>query len=129
MGALRRAARAASSLLLARAEFAAVELTQTGADALRWLAWALAATALLVLTMIVATVTVVLAVWDRLGWLSLALLTLVYAAVTGYLIVRLRRALQSHRPLLAQTLAELSKDREALFGHGAPTQTGSEPKR
>jgi len=124
VGALRRAARAASSLLLARAEFAAVELTQTGADALRWLAWALAATALLVLTLIVATVTIVLALWDRLGWLSLGLLTLVYAAVTAYLIVRLRHALSAHRPLLAQTLAELSKDREALFGHG----TGVEPE-
>ena len=118
MGALRRAARAASSLLLARAEFAAVELTQTGADALRWLLWALATTALLVLTLIVVTVTIVLALWDRLGWLSLALLTLIYASVTGYLMVRLRQELRSHRPLLSQTLAELSKDREALFGHG-----------
>jgi len=127
VGALRRAARAASSLLLARAEFAAVELTQTGAEALRWLAWALAATALLVLTLIVATVTIVLAVWDRLGWWSLAFLTLAYAGLTGYLIVRLRQELRNRRPLLAQTLAEVSKDREALFGHGA--ETGAEPKR
>jgi uncharacterized membrane protein YqjE len=127
VGALRRAARAASSLLLARAEFAAVELTQTGAEALRWLAWALAATALLVLTLIVATVTIVLAVWDRLGWWSLAFLTLVYAALTGYLIVRLRQELRNRRPLLAQTLAEVSKDREALFGHGG--ESGAEPKR
>ena len=127
MGALRRAARAASSLLLARAEFAAVELTQTGAEALRWLAWALAATALLVLTLIVATVTIVLALWDRLGWWSLGFVTLAYATATGYLIVRLRHALNARRPLLAQTLAELSKDREALFGHGV--EAGSEPKR
>lgn len=127
MGALRRAARAASSLLLARAEFAAVELTQIGAEALQWLLWALAATALLVVTLIVATVTIVLAVWDRLGWFSLGVLTLVYATVTAYLIVRLHRALRNRRPLLAQTLAELSKDREALLGHSA--ETGSEPKR
>jgi len=127
VGALHRAARAASSLLLARAEFAAVEVTQTGADALRWLLWALAATALLVVTLIVATVTIVLAVWDRLGWLSLAVLTLVYAIATGYLMVRLRRELRNRRPLLAQTLAELSKDREALFGHRAETR--AEPKR
>ncbi len=127
MGALRRAARAASSLLLARAEFAAVEVTQTGADALRWLLWALGATALTALTLIAATATIVLALWDRLGWWSLGLLTLAYAAVTGYLIVRLRRELRNRRPLLAQTLAELSKDREALFGHGA--ETGAEAKR
>jgi uncharacterized membrane protein YqjE len=127
VGALNRAARAASSLLLARAEFAAVEVTQTGADALRWLLWALAATALLVVTLIVATVTIVLAVWDRLGWLSLGVLTLVYATATGYLMVRLRRELRNRRPLLAQTLAELSKDREALFGQSAEAR--SEPKR
>ena len=127
MGALRRAVRAASLLLLARAEFAAVELTQTGADALRWLLWALGVTALLALTLIAATATIVLALWDWLGWLSLGFLTLTYATVTGYLIVRLRRELRTRRPLLAQTLAELSKDREAVFGHSA--EAGSEPKR
>jgi uncharacterized membrane protein YqjE len=107
---------AASALLLARAEFAAVELTQTGVNALRWLLWALAATALMALTLIAATATIVLALWDRLGWVSLGLLTLAYAIVTVYLLVRLRRLLHARRPLLAQTLAELSKDRDALFG-------------
>jgi uncharacterized membrane protein YqjE len=127
VGAMRRAARAASSLLLARAEFAAVELTQTGAEALHWLLWALAATALLALTLIAATATIVLALWDRLGWLSLGFLTLAYAGLTGYLIVRLRRELHRGRPLLAQTLAELSKDREALFGHSADAGPGAKP--
>jgi uncharacterized membrane protein YqjE len=114
-----RAAKAASSLLLARAQFAAVELTQTGADALRWLLWALGATALMALTLIAMTATVVLALWDRLGWISLGLLTLVYASATCYLILRLRRELRARAPLLAQTLAELAKDREAVFGPGA----------
>jgi uncharacterized membrane protein YqjE len=122
VGAIRRAAKAASALMLARAEFAAVELTQTGVDALRWLIWALVATALIALTLIAATATIVLALWDWLGWLSLALLTLTYAVGTAYLLVRLRRKLQTRRPLLAQTLAELSKDREALFGEVADTR-------
>lgn len=115
MGVIRRAASAASSLLLARAEFAAVELTQTAVDALRWLLWALVATALMALTLIAATATVVLALWDWLRWWSLGLLTLTYAIATAYLLVRLRRQLRARRPLLAQTLAELSKDRDALF--------------
>jgi uncharacterized membrane protein YqjE len=119
VGTIGRAARAASSLFLSRAEFASVELTQTGVDALRWLVWALVATALMVLTLIAATAAIVLALWDRLQWFSLGLLTLGYAIVTAYLIVRLRRALQARRPLLAQTLAELSKDRDALFGREA----------
>jgi uncharacterized membrane protein YqjE len=121
VGALRRAARAASSLLVARAEFAALELSQTGADALRWVLWALAATALLVLTLIIATVTIVLALWERLGWYPLGLMTLAYAIVTGYMFYRLRRELLARPPLLAQTLAELAKDREALFGQSSGT--------
>jgi uncharacterized membrane protein YqjE len=119
VGVIRRAASAASSLLLARAEFAAVELTQTGVDALRWLLWALVATALMALTLIAGTAAIVLALWDRLAWMSLGLLTLTYAIVTAYLLVRLRRQLRARRPLLAQTLAELSKDRDALFAHDA----------
>ncbi|HWY73318.1 MAG TPA: phage holin family protein [Burkholderiaceae bacterium] len=119
MGAMSRVARAASTLALARARFAAVELTQTGADALRWLLWALGATALLVLTLMAATAAIVVALWPWLGWLSLALLTLAYAAVTGYLVYRLWRTLHARPPLLAQTMAELAKDREALFGHSA----------
>ena len=117
MGVLGKAAKAASSLLLTRAEFAAVELTQNATDALRWILWALAATALLALTLIAATATIVALLWPWLGWIALGLLTLTYAIATAYLLYRLHRALQSRRPLLAQTLAELSKDREALFGH------------
>ena len=114
MSPIRRAARAASSLLLARAEFAAVELAQSGTDALHWLLWALGATALL-------------ALWPQCGWYSLGLLTLVYALITGYVVHRLRRALRARPPLLAQTLAELATDREALFGHHGP-EAGAEPK-
>ena len=124
---MRRAARAASALLLARAEFATVELAQSGADALHWLLWALGATALLALTLIAGTAAVVLALWPQCGWYSLGLLTLVYAGITGYLLYRLRRALHARPPLLDQTLAELAKDREALLGHHGP-EAGPEPK-
>lgn len=121
MGALRRAAKAASSLVLARAEFAALELTQTGADALRWLLWALAATAIGTLALLTLTATIVLVLWDRFGWYAVVFLSLLYAGTTGYLIHRLWRALQTRPPLLQQTLSELVKDREALFhaGHDA----------
>ncbi|HUD26512.1 MAG TPA: phage holin family protein [Burkholderiaceae bacterium] len=127
MGPVHRAARAASSLLLTRAQFAAVELTQFGADSLRCLLWALGATALLALTLIAATAAIVLALWERLGWYSLGLLTLAYAIATGYLVYRLRRALRNLPPLLAQTLAELAKDREAVFGRGSGAGPEAKP--
>jgi len=116
VGPVGRAAKAAASLLLARAEFAAVELTQSGADALRWFLWALVAMAMLALTLVTATLAIAVVLWDRFGWVPLALLALSYAAATAYLAFRLDRALRASRPLMAQTLAELSKDREALFG-------------
>jgi uncharacterized membrane protein YqjE len=114
---LRRVVRSAASLLLARAEFAVVELTASGAAALHWLLSALAAAALLTLTLIAVTASIVLALWDRVGWYSIGVLALVYAAVTAFAIHRLLRRLRNWPPVLAQTLSELSKDREALFGH------------
>jgi uncharacterized membrane protein YqjE len=118
---------AAAALLLARAEFAVVELTGAGAAALHWLLSALAATALLALTLVSLTATVVLALWERAGWYSIGILALVYAAVTVFAIHRLLRRLRNWPPVLAQTLSELSKDREALFGHH-PAE-GAEPRQ
>jgi len=123
---MHRAAKAAASLLLARAEFAAVELTQAGADALRWALWALGATALFVMTLSVATAAIVVGLWDHLGWHALWVLATGYAFATGYLVYRLRRALRARAPLLAQTLAEFAKDREALFGRHS--EAGPEQK-
>ena len=117
MGALRRAARAGWSLLLTRAEFAAVELTQAGANALRWVLAALATAALATLTLAALTATIVLVLWERMGWYSIGILALIYAGLTGFAVHRLLRELYTRRPLLEQTLTELAKDREALFGH------------
>jgi len=120
---LGRVQRAAGSLLLARAEFAVVELTASGAQAMQWLLSALVATALLTLTLVSVTAGIVLALWDRAGWYSVAILALVYAAVTAVAFQRLLRRLRNWPPVLAQTLSELSKDREALFGHDAAVRS------
>jgi uncharacterized membrane protein YqjE len=116
---LRRVLRAAGSLLLARAELAVVELTASGAEAVQWLLSALVATALLTLTLVCVTACVVLALWDRAGWYSVVVVALVYAAVTAVAFHRLLRRLRDWPPVLAQTLSELSKDRDAVFGRDA----------
>jgi uncharacterized membrane protein YqjE len=123
---LRRAVAAASSLLLARAEFAAAELSQAGVRALRWLLAVLLASALLMLALVALSATIVLALWERLGWYSLGLLTLIYAGVACLVVIRLLREIRASPPPLAQTFAELAKDREALFGRGQVS--GDEPR-
>jgi uncharacterized membrane protein YqjE len=118
---------AAGSLLLARAEFAAAELTQAGATALRWLLTVLLASALLIMALVALSAAIVLALWERLGWYSLGLLTLIYAGVACFLVIRLVREIRASPALLAQTFAELAKDREALFGRGPVSGEGPRP--
>ena len=127
MGTLRKAVAAASSLLLARAEFAAAELTQAAVTALRWLLTGLLALALLMLALVALSATLVLALWERLGWYSLGLLTLIYAGAACWLATRLMRQIRASPPPLAQTFAELAKDREALFGREPASGPGPRP--
>jgi uncharacterized membrane protein YqjE len=126
VGTLRKAVAAASSLLLARAEFAAAELTQAAVTALRWLLTGLLALALLMLALVALSATLVLALWERLGWYSLGLLTLLYAGAAYLVAIRLLREIRASPLPLAQTFAELDKDREALFGRG--NVSGDEPR-
>jgi uncharacterized membrane protein YqjE len=127
VGTLRRIAAAASSLLLARAEFAAGELTLAGARAVRWLVSVVLASALMMLALIALSATVVLALWERLGWYSLGILTLVYAGVAYWIVIRLLREIRASPPPLVQTFAELAKDREALFGREPTSGEGPRP--
>jgi uncharacterized membrane protein YqjE len=111
---LRRAADAVIALLLARAEFASVELSIAVQGALRWLLMALASCVMGMLALIALSAAIVLGLWDRLGWYSVLLLALLYCAATVLLVQRLLAALARARPLLAQTFIELAKDRAAL---------------
>jgi len=123
---LRRAAAAASALLAARAQFAIAELGLAASHAAAWLLMAMLVWLLALLSICALTAAVVLALWDRFGWYSAGVLGLLYAACAGWLALRLLRQIRASPKLLAQTFAELAKDREVLFGprSGAP---GSEP--
>ena len=116
VGTLRRAVAAACALLLARAEFAAAELAQAGANALGWFLTALLAGALMVLALVTLSATVVMALWDRFGWYSLGVLAVLYAGAACALLLRVLRQIRASPRLLSQTFDELAKDREVLFG-------------
>ncbi|MCX8004581.1 MAG: phage holin family protein [Burkholderiaceae bacterium] len=116
LSALRRALAAAYGLLLTRAESAGVELAQARAQAARWFALALAAGLFALLALAAASAALTLALWPWLGWLTPLLLAALYAALAWQLARRGQREGRAAPPLFAETLAELQKDRAALFG-------------
>ena len=62
-----------------------------------------------------ANTLVVALLWDRLGWITLALLTLLWAAVTGVAGWRLALASRREQTPFAATLAEFGRDRAWLM--------------
>lgn len=115
------------ALLVSRAEFASVELAQARAQLLRWFVLALAGALLAVLAAVAASAWLVVVLWERAGWITLAALAAAFAAAAAWVLLRLRREVGDAPPLLAQTLQELAKDRDALARPGtAPGEPRAE---
>lgn len=116
---MRRLSAASLALLLSRAEFASVELAQARAQLLRWFVLALAGALLALLAVAAAAAWLVVALWERAGGITLVALAAAFAAAAWWTLGRLQREVREAPPLLAQTLQELAKDRDALAGSGA----------
>jgi uncharacterized membrane protein YqjE len=119
LAAVRRLSAASLALLLSRAELASVELAQARAQLVRWFILALAGALLALLAAVAASAWLVVALWERAGWVTLALLAAAFAAAAWWVLMRLQREVLDAPPLLAQTLQELAKDRDALAVSGA----------
>jgi uncharacterized membrane protein YqjE len=116
LDAVRRLSAASVNLLLSRAEFASLELAQARAQIMRWFALALAAMMLVLLALVAASALFVVLAWPRLDWVALLLLGLVYTLGAVLVMRRLQREMAETPPLLAETLAEVRKDRDAFVG-------------
>lgn len=116
---MRRLSAASLALLLSRAEFASVELAQARAQLLRWFVLALAGALLALLAVAAASAWLVVALWEHAGGFTLVALAAAFAAAAWWTLARLQREVREAPPLLAQTLQELAKDRDALAGSGA----------
>jgi len=112
---VRRLAAATVNLLLSRAEFASLELAQTRDRLVRWLVLALIASVFALLALIAGSAWLTVALWPQLGWITLAVLTALYAILAWWLFRRLSREVDSAPPVLAQTLQELNADRAVLL--------------
>lgn len=116
LDAVRRLSAATVNLLLARAEFATLELAQARVQLIRWVALALLGMALALLALVVGSVLLVIVLWPRYEWATLVVLTLVYAIAAVLVLRRLMHEVASAPPVLSETLHELSNDRDVFVG-------------
>lgn len=113
--AVRRLSAATVNLLLSRAEFASLELAQTRAQFLRWVGFALFAMMLLLLASIAGSALLTVMLWPRYGWITLAVLFAAYTLGAWLVFLKLTSEMSTAPPVLAETLRELSNDRDAFL--------------
>ena len=106
----------AISLLATRGELAALEIGETRDRALRWAALGVVAAVLLLAALMTLSFWVAAIFWDGPRALARGVLTAAYALAAVVAARVVRREIAAAPPLLAQTRAELQKDREVLRG-------------
>jgi len=117
VGSLRSLLAHGLALFATRGELAALELADARDRALRWLSLALVAAVLLLAALMTLSLWVAALFWEGPRALALGLLALGYAIAGVVAVSIVRREVAATPPLLANTRAELVKDREALRGH------------
>ncbi len=115
LDAVRRLSAATVNLLLSRAEFASLELAQARAQVLRWFTLSLLVMVLLLLTLIIGSALLTVALWPQLGWITLAVLLAVYALGAWLVLRKLMGEVAAAPPVLSETLHELSNDRDVFI--------------
>ncbi|MEY4761319.1 MAG: hypothetical protein RLZZ200_1175 [Pseudomonadota bacterium] len=113
---LRRVLSTVIELLYTRAELFTTEVEEEFHRAAGLLLWALVAIIAGGFTILLLSLTVVIAFWDDHRLLAALFVTLLFAIVFGVALFTLRTRIRSRPPLLAETLAELRRDRDALGG-------------
>ena len=114
LDAVRRLSAATADLLLSRAEFASLELAQARAQLLRWFTLSLLVMVLLLLTLIIGSALLTVALWPQLGWVTLAILFMLYVLGAALVLRKLMGEVAAAPPVLSQTLQELSNDRDVF---------------
>jgi uncharacterized membrane protein YqjE len=116
LGSLRELLAQALAVLLTRGELAALELADARDRAVRWLIIGLVGAVLLLAALVTVSLWIAALFWDGPRALALGLLALAYALGGLVAIGIVRREAAQAPTMLAQTRAELQKDRDALAG-------------
>ncbi|TWC69657.1 phage holin family protein [Herbaspirillum sp. SJZ099] len=102
-------------LIISRIELASLEMSEIGANLVRFaVIFVLAAIALWFAVAFWSVLLVMLA-WDTWGWKILALLGAIFTALTVGLVLYARSVLLQGKLSLPATMSELRKDRDALL--------------
>lgn len=113
---LRRMLASLIELVHTRAELLTTEVEEEIHRAAGLLLWALVAVVSGGFAVMMLSATIIIAFWEGHRLLAASLVTLLFAAILLTALLTLRARLKARPPLLAETLAELRRDREALGG-------------
>lgn len=102
------------ALLQVRVELLTTELSGEVRRAAVILVWAAVALLFGALTMLMLTVTIIVALWEQHRLLAAGLITLGFMLVAALALWQVVRRVRGRRPLLAASLEELRRDRAAL---------------
>jgi len=105
-------------LLHTRVELFTTELEEEMHRVAVLLLWAVIAIFFGGLFVLMLSLTIVIAFWDGYRLLAAGLMTLVFFGVVLTAVLTLRAKIRSHPRLLAESLEELKRDRDALGAHG-----------
>ncbi|WP_443115083.1 phage holin family protein [Herbaspirillum seropedicae] len=102
-------------LIISRIELASLEMSEIGANLVRFAVIFVLAAVGLWFAIAFWSVLIVMLAWDTWGWKILALLGMVFSVATVGLVWYARSVLLQGKLSLPQTMAELRKDRDALL--------------
>jgi uncharacterized membrane protein YqjE len=114
LGPVRELARTLLSFVLTRTRLAATELEEQALRLIEILIWLVIALFFLGVAVVFAAVLVVLLFWDSNRLLAAGLLAALFVAIAAGAALLARQRLRERPKLLAATLAELERDRDAL---------------
>ena len=115
---LKRMLATLAELLHTRVELFTTELEEEMHRVAMLLLWAVIAIFFGGLFVLMLSLTIVIAFWDGYRLLAAGLMTLVFFGIVLTAVLKLRAKIRSHPRLLAESLEELKRDREALGARG-----------
>lgn len=125
MGILAAAGRIAANVVAmigTRLELAAVEFQEDARRLLGYLAWTLLAVFLAGVAFILVALFVIVLFWDDYRLQAIGGMAILFAAVAGLIVMKVKSGLNNQATLFSTTLAELRNDVAYIRGHAAAVQ-------
>lgn len=129
MGILAAAGRIAANVVAmigTRLELAAVEFQEDARRLLGYLAWTLLAVFLACGAFMLVALFVIVLFWDDYRLQAIGGMAILFAAVAGLIVIKVKSGLNNQATLFSTTLAELRNDVAYIRGHAAAVQSAPE---